>query len=144
MHCLETNDKPRRLDEQAMTAIEDLKPRKAIWLAFSDLFLDTDVTLFYDYIVNACASSDYSIDELATILKDEVAPACSFNLHEVTGEWAGFDADWLQNRIVKLIENKQTLFGKLRRMFDDSAMDEYVEEQWNVLSKRIRDVRNAV
>jgi hypothetical protein len=30
----------------------------------------------------------------------EVHPACVANLHSPAGEWAGFDADWLEQRIL--------------------------------------------
>lgn len=127
-----------------MSAINDLEERKTIWFALSDLFLDTDVTLSYDYIIRVCASSKYSIDELAMILKDEVAPACSSNLYCVAGEWAGFDEDWLQNKIIKIIKGRRTIFRKLFGMIGDSEMDKYTDKHWNILSKRIQDARNAV
>lgn len=46
------------------------------------------------------AASPYSLDDLDAILHEEVYPACSFNLRQVAGEWAGFDADWLERRIL--------------------------------------------
>ncbi len=127
----------------AITAIDDLELRKAVWLAFSDLFLDTDVTLFYDNIVNVCAASGYSIDELAAMLKNEVAPACAFNLQQITGEWAGFDENWLFGRIIKITEGKQTFVRKLFAIIGDSAMNEYVEQHWDILSKKIQNARRV-
>ena len=46
------------------------------------------------------AASPYSMDELDRILREEVYPACSFSLTLVAGEWAGFEADWLERRIL--------------------------------------------
>lgn len=134
----------RNAHNQRMCEISDLEERRTVWLAFSDLFLDTDVTLSYAYIVDRCASSKYSIDELEIILKNEVTPACSSNLHFMFGEWVGFDEEWLQNRIIKIIAQKNTLVRKLFGMFSNSAMDKYVNGHWNVLSKRIQESRKTV
>ena len=82
-------------------AESDLECRRPVWLALSDLFLDTDVNLFRAGNARTLAASPYSVDELDWILREEVYPACSFNLREVAGEWAGFDADWLERRILR-------------------------------------------
>ena len=42
-----------------------------------------------------------SVDELNAILREEVYPACACNLREVAGEWADFEADWLEQRILR-------------------------------------------
>ncbi len=78
-----------------------LARRRPVWLALSDLFLDTDVNLLRAGNVRTLAASPYSRDELDRILREEVYPACSFNLRAVAGEWAGFDADWLERRILR-------------------------------------------
>lgn len=82
-------------------AESDLARRRPVWLALSDLFLDTDVNLFREGNTRTLAASPYSLEELDTILREEVYPACSFNLSQVAGEWAGFDADWLERRILR-------------------------------------------
>ncbi len=79
----------------------DLDSRRPVWLALSDLFLDTDVNLFRESNARLLADSPYSLDELDAILREEVYPACSANLSLVAGEWAGFDADWLEQRILR-------------------------------------------
>jgi hypothetical protein len=56
--------------------------------------MDTDVTLSYDFIVQRCADSKYSIDELENILFNEVLPALRFNMFILPApEWAGFQSD---------------------------------------------------
>ena len=82
-------------------ASSDPEHRRPVWLALSDLFLDTDVNLLREGNARTLAASPYSVDELDMILREEVYPACSFNLREVAGEWAGFDADWLERRILR-------------------------------------------
>ena len=81
-------------------AREDLERRRPVWLAFSDLFLDTDTALFRESNTRTLAASPYSLDALDAILREEVYPACSYNLTVVTGEWAGFGIDWLERRVL--------------------------------------------
>ena len=70
-----------------------------MWLALSDLFLDTEVNIWREANTRLLAASPYSLDELDAILREEVYPACSFNLSLVAGEWAGFEPGWLERRI---------------------------------------------
>ena len=83
-----------------LTAPSDLACRRPVWLALSDLFLDTDVQLLRAHNTRSLAGSPYSLDELDAILREEVYPAREFNLAQVAGEWAGFGADWLERRIL--------------------------------------------
>lgn len=69
----------------------------------SDLFLDTDVRLFYVNVARVCAESPYSQEELERIFREEVAPVLEPNLRSVAGEWAGFDPEWL----VEMISSRQ-------------------------------------
>jgi len=75
--------------------------RFPIWEALSDFFLDTELDgKDYERIANILADSEYSVKELEEILRYEVYPGCIPNLYCVAGEWAGFDPDWLQERIL--------------------------------------------
>lgn len=78
---------------------EDAASRRPVWLALSDMFLDTDTSLSRDWRVKELARSPYSLAELEEILVCEVYPACRSNLFCVAGEWAGFDLDWLEDKI---------------------------------------------
>jgi hypothetical protein len=78
----------------------DLAMRRPVWEALSTMFLDTDVTLDREHRAGILAASDYSVEELERILIDEVYPVCRGNLLVVAGEWAGFDPDWLTERIM--------------------------------------------
>jgi hypothetical protein len=78
---------------------EQRSDREALWIALSDLFLDTDVSLHADHIERVILAGPFDLDEVETILMDEVYPVCIGNLFEVAGEWAGFEADHLVARI---------------------------------------------
>jgi hypothetical protein len=78
-----------------------MNPRHPVWIALSDLFLDTDTRLSFPYIARTLAESPYSDDELAAIFQNEVAPAVEFNLFDIAGEWAGFNESWLIDTITR-------------------------------------------
>ena len=84
------------------SAFEDLENRKFVWNNLQILFMDTDVKSELNGIADKLAASPYSLSEIESILAKEVFPACWFNLLLfVGGEWAGFDIEWLSNRILK-------------------------------------------
>lgn len=80
-------------------ACDDIDARIPVWVALSDLYLDTDVTFSYDHIVRTLAASPYPLNALHEMLMYDVHPALYMNLMSVAGEWAGFDETWLLERI---------------------------------------------
>ena len=62
-----------------MTA-EKIAIRRPLWIAMSDLFLDTDVSLFYEHVARVCADSPFTLEELDDIFQKEVAPVVGPNL----------------------------------------------------------------
>lgn len=93
-------------------ATEDLSRRRPVWDALSTLFLDTDTSLLRPWRAQVLAASDYTVAELEQILLDEVSPACTANLRVITGAWAGFDLNWLEERIVS---RRPSLLHRFRR-----------------------------
>ncbi|HEX4326743.1 MAG TPA: hypothetical protein VH105_07970 [Burkholderiales bacterium] len=81
-------------------ASDELVVRRPVWEALSGLFLDTDVSLSRSWRIEVLAGSPYSIQALQTILVEEVYPVCKYNLLSMAGEWAGFDPDWLERKIL--------------------------------------------
>ena len=80
----------------------DVESRRPVWAALSELFLDTNLdSADVNRIAKALASSPYSLDELDQILLWEVYPACRSNMLSIAGEWAGFDPEWLESRILR-------------------------------------------
>ncbi|WP_369992174.1 DUF7079 family protein [Pseudomonas xanthosomatis] len=70
--------------------------RLKVWQALSEFFLDTEIDNgTFDYVAKAIIESDYSPEEVQTILWGEVFPALESNLRSVAGEWAGWTDDWL-------------------------------------------------
>ncbi len=68
--------------------------RQDVWYEMSDLFLDTEFDVqARSHMANKLAMSPFSIDELQTIMEDEVAPVLHVNLLCVAGQWGMFDRE---------------------------------------------------
>ncbi len=115
----------------------NLSERKKIWIAFSDLFLDTDVSLCYENISDICAKSEYSLAELNNILENEVAPVCSTNLHSVASEWIAFDEAWLINTIAEKLLKNPSIIGRFFKPLKNLWLKKYINQHWTVLEAQI-------
>jgi len=62
--------------------------------------MDSDPNLDLERVAELCTNSKYSLSEMEEIYWNEVRPAVRFNLFSLAGEWAGFDIDWLAQRII--------------------------------------------
>jgi hypothetical protein len=83
-------------------AAEDVVDRLPVWEALSALFLDTELEpSHFLRISQILVASPYTLDEIETILYDEVYDICIWNLRSVAGEWQGFDRTWLRDAILK-------------------------------------------
>ncbi|GAA4790109.1 hypothetical protein GCM10023307_14230 [Lysobacter hankyongensis] len=115
----------------------DRDARIPVWIALSELYLDTDVSVFRDAIAETLAASPYSVDDLRDILMDDVHPALHANLMSVAGEWAGFDEAWLIERI-ETVGRQPRWRRRMSRWF---ARD--IDAQWRALEPMILAARNA-
>lgn len=65
-------------------------------------WMDTDPSKEVKGAARVCASSKYSLAELEAIFWNEVRPAVSFNMWLLPApEWAGFEIEWLKNRVLE-------------------------------------------
>ncbi len=112
----------------------DIVDRTPIWDCMQDLFMDTDVTLSYEFIAKRCAESKYSIDELEKILFNEVLPALRFNMFALPApEWAGFQTEWLVKRVIE-----KHRFGKSRPW----VLRRYAQQHWDLIKPAIAGLRS--
>ena len=112
-------------------------PRIPIWIALSDLYLDTDVARSHDCIARTLAASPYSLDDLHEMLMYDVHPALYPNLMSVAGEWAGFDEAWLVERI-EMIRQQPRWRRRISHWF---VRD--IGTQWRTLVPMIRAARDS-
>nr|WP_316643369.1 hypothetical protein [uncultured Roseateles sp.] len=79
---------------------EQLAIRRPLWEALSEMFLDTELQDGdYKFIARRVLESSLNPQELSIALWCDVFPVLAHNLQSVAGEWAGFDASWLAERI---------------------------------------------
>lgn len=96
-----------------MAFVPDIESRIPVWMAMSELFLDTELTESdWIRIADTLAASGYSIRELEGILQDEVAAVCEANLRSGAGEWSGFNQAWLVGQLTALLEQRSQRFGR--------------------------------
>lgn len=73
-----------------------------MWNVLSELYLDTELDeLDNERIAAVLVDSGYGTGQLEEILYRELHPLLHSNLLSVAGEWAGFDPDWLEQRILR-------------------------------------------
>lgn len=80
---------------------QQLEVRRPIWDTLGDLYLDTDTRPDLPRMARVLTESGLSEAELNTIWEQEVTPALVHNLSVPMGEWAYFDLNWLEKRIVR-------------------------------------------
>ena len=76
----------------------------------SELFLDTTLTPFDHFIIaKNLRTLDLPIDTVERMLLYEVFPILWPNFLLITGEWGGWDEDWLAAQAKKMRENPGNL-----------------------------------
>lgn len=84
----------------------DHERRVAAWCALCDLFLDTELQPDdFDRIAGAIHEAGFGVAEAEHILRNEVAPVFIANGLNVAGEWAGWPAEFVQQRIAAYIDS---------------------------------------
>jgi hypothetical protein len=123
---------------------EDIPKRKPVWLALDDLWLDTELQPDdLERIGTVMHESGYSMPELREIYLFEVAPIVSPNLLCVAGEWAGFDEDWLFEKIIRFGKRK----GPFIRFFTAIGVGKWImtyatERHWVKLVEIVKSKRS--
>ncbi len=125
-----------------MLTLDQINKRKPLWQALSDIWLDNELQDFErNHIVDLMRQTGYNFDELESIFYCEVAPAVYKNTFSATGEWAGFDSDWLFNSILENIKKQESNF--IHRFWVNSSAGKYimtkmVEDDWKSIVEHFR------
>ena len=110
----------------------DILLRLPLWSAFSDLFLDTDVTLFYSHIARTVQASPFTREQAWHILWREVTPAFAPNLSLVTGTWDGWDEPYVRRAILTRLAATRW-FGRLAAPPQKGFSFNYALGHWNAI-----------
>jgi hypothetical protein len=112
-----------------MLAPEDIERRLPLWVALSDLFLDTEMgRLWYPSIVKAIRNGGFTVAEAKQILIEEVGPVFAPNLLSVAGEWAGFPDDFVRDRVSAYLNRAG--WRPRRQLVTGRMIDTVVKECW--------------
>jgi hypothetical protein len=126
-----------------MLSEAEIQARLPVWDAIADLFLDTAIDKpFREYVARELARSPFSLDELESIYRDEVAPVVHGNLKIIAGEWAGFGKDWLAERIPAYLAKR----GPLERWWAGSLVGLWwrtsrTNRDWQKVVRLVVDLR---
>lgn len=72
------------------------KDREPIWVALSDLYLDTELDDFtLDHIATIIQESPYTLEEVRKIDRYEIFPLLQPNLNNIAGVWGAFESEWV-------------------------------------------------
>ncbi|WP_276875111.1 DUF7079 family protein [Chryseobacterium joostei] len=108
---------------------ESLENRKQVWVALSELYLDTELQESdFTYMAKILFESSFTFDEIKRIDQYEVFPVLFSNLLSPAGEWAGFNERILVKNIMKWIKTRSKLdifavkciylfYGKINRSY---------------------------
>lgn len=131
-----------RLAEPAVFDASQLRRREPVWVALSELWLDTEIAdRDLERIARVMAESDFDIATLRAIYLIEVAPVVWPNLFSVAGAWAGFDERWLCSAIIHNLQHRPRYirflawFPLIRRMMT-YATEEYWTKLVELVAKR--------
>jgi hypothetical protein len=126
-----------------MLSDDEIERRRPVWLAVSELWLDTELDENdLERIAAVMSLSGYSLDELRGIYLHEVAPVVYLNTLSMTGAWAGFDEGWLYNKIMREVRRA----GPMRRFLHTlkkPLMTYATESLWRVLGEKVASTRRT-
>lgn len=108
---------------------EEIQRREPVWIALSDLFLDTDVSLFDERISRALRDSKFGADEVEHILREEVGPVLYLNLLDVAGEWACFPSERVKSEVAKYL-SLPTPLRIAQRALSSAVVEGVIRTDW--------------
>lgn len=119
----------------------NIEDRKPIWIALSEFYLDTELQdSDFRHIALTILESPYTLDEVKKINKYEVFPILHVNLLSMAGEWAGFDKEWLLNKIITRLKTK-TKFSDIRVEVSYQMFKWMSKRYWDKLEKMYNNIK---
>ena len=116
----------------------DLEQRLPVWMALSELFLDTTFTLGeLKFIAQRLAQSPFPLEEIEGMFLYEIAPVLNQNLRgKKAGEQKRFDPQKVRDAVLAHLEK-----GGHKQMSNEAQaqMIELVEEDWDEVKNFVRE-----
>ena len=122
----------------AMNEVSELlNARREVWIALSDLWLDTELDdSRLDEIAAVVCGSGFSRDEVQAIFHYELAPFLGWNCLIAAGECSGFDADWVCEQAAKRM-GKPSLLKRI--LVGTGIMTYAARDAWQEVERRAFD-----
>jgi len=115
--------------------------RREVWVALSDLFLDTQLAdSRLREVAEVLVRSEYSWKELDHIFRFEVAPIVGPPPYPGVGEWRGFDPEWVCENARKRL-GSPGLFARLSAMLHLRTW--MAESDWRRVKRSFEMMREA-
>lgn len=122
-----------------MSAEINIEERKPIWIALSNLYIDTELQdNDFKSIARTINDSPYSFEKIKQIDKAEVFPILRYNLLNVSGVWTGFQEDWLVKEISKKLQNRNFV-GRLLNSFKYLFFGKMNKVYWQQIESQLKD-----
>jgi DNA-binding transcriptional MerR regulator len=84
----------------------DLNKRLPVWVQLTALFTDNELDETEKLqLAKQLQNSGFSLLEIEAILRDEVLPAFASNLSSAAGNWTGWSAEEVRQRVEKQLEH---------------------------------------
>ncbi|MBY0564071.1 MAG: transglycosylase domain-containing protein [Hyphomonadaceae bacterium] len=109
-----------------------LKRRLPVWAALSDLFLDTDVTLFYADIAAVLRKSRYTPEDIEHILWEEVGPAFHTNLLADDRVWSSWPHDDVHDIIMQHL-SRPSLERYAMQQASANVVAHVIDQHWGAV-----------
>jgi hypothetical protein len=115
-----------------------IEQRKLIWIALSELYLDTELsTNDLDRLAAVFKRYGFELDEIRAIDLFEVFPVLQPNLLNVAGEWVGFEEEWFVTECQKRLDRRSNAIYRLRCHFFNWMYYWMRKDYWQELEKRM-------
>ncbi len=126
-----------------MLAEDDLRDRQPVWLALSELWLDTELDARDEArIAEVLIASPYDLTTLREIYLYELAPVLGANLLAPAGVWTGFDPEWLYDRARRRASRRGWRYrGWMALGWARWLMTNACEPHWRQIADRVSHAR---
>ncbi len=117
----------------------NIAERAQIWIALSDLYLDTEMQEYtYRRIAKIIAESSYSFSQVQQIDRAEVFPVLYSNMLSTAGVWDGFHEEWLIETIQKKIA-RENFLNRITRNLTYRMFKKTFAPHWEKIRSSLTD-----
>lgn len=125
---------------------DEIEQRLSVWTALSDIFVDVEQSpeeyeRHLDYIAQNLVNTSFSIQEMESILREELGPifVCNFSIWNSIAETEGWEKEDIASIMKDNRAKKNTLDGLFRKIFKkDPFKNKTVARRWEGIKRRLK------